>query len=98
MVDRRGDGGGRREAPTATGLRRWGRRVVAQLGEAGSLHLVALEVLPEGGGVGVRFVAAPHRAVVRLVCRVHVHVLLPVARVGEPAVTALDLALERFLA
>ena len=55
-------------------------------------------MLPQGGGVGVRLVAAPRGAVVRLVRGVHVHVLLSVARVGKPAVTALDLALKRFFA
>ena len=46
----------------------------------------------------VGLIAAHGRAVVRLVCGVHMHVLLPVAGVGEPAVTALDLALEGLLA
>ena len=57
-----------------------------------------LQVLPQGGGVGVRLVAASNSARVRLVRGVHVHVLLSVARVGKPAVTALDLALKRFFA
>ena len=45
----------------------------------------------------VGLVAASNPAVVGLVGGVHVHVLLPVAGVGEPSVTALYLALERFL-
>ena len=47
--------------------------------------------------MSVGLVAPSHSAVVRLVRRVDVHVLLAVGRVGEPAVAALDLALERFL-
>ena len=47
--------------------------------------------------MGVGLVAAPDSAVVRLVRGVDMHVLLPVARVGEPSVTARNLALERFL-
>ena len=47
--------------------------------------------------MGVRLVAAPRGAVVRLVRGVHVHVLLSVARVGKPAVATRDLALKRFL-
>ena len=45
----------------------------------------------------VGLVAASNPAVVGLVGGVHVHVLLPVAGVGEPSVTALYLALEWFL-
>ena len=59
---------------------------------------VDLEVFPEGGGMCVGLVAASDPAVVGLVGGVHVHVLLPVARVGKTSVTALDLALEWFLA
>ena len=55
------------------------------------------EMFPEGGGVGVGLVAATDPAVVRLVGGVDMHVLLPVARVGEPSVTAFYLALEWFL-
>ena len=54
-------------------------------------------MLPEGGGVGVGLVAPSYPAGVRLVGGVDMHVLLPVARVGEPSVTAFYLALERFL-
>ena len=57
-----------------------------------------LEVLPEGGGVGVRLVAAIHLTVVGLVRGVHVHVFLPVAGVGKPTVTSFNLTLKRFLA
>jgi len=42
--------------------------------------------------VRVRLVAPLDPAVVRLVRRVHVTVLLAVARVGEPAIAALELA------
>ena len=45
--------------------------------------------------MGVGLLAALNFAVVGLVRGVDVRVLLPVARVGEPAVTALELALER---
>ena len=55
-------------------------------------------MFPEGGGMCVGLVAASDPAVVGLVGGVHVHVLLPVAGVGEPPVAALDLALKRFLA
>ena len=55
-------------------------------------------MFPERGGVGVGLVTAPDGAVVGLVRGVDMHVLLPVARVGEPSVTARNLALERFLA
>ena len=57
-----------------------------------------LEVLPQGGRVGVRLVAPPHPAGERLLCGVDVHVLLTVARVGEAPVAAVDLALKRLLA
>ena len=56
-----------------------------------------LQVLPQGGGVGVRLVATSHPAREGLLRGVHVHVLLSVARVGKPAVTTMDLALERLL-
>lgn len=54
-----------------------------------------LHVLPQGAGVRVGLVA--HLAQVRLVRRVHVHVLLAVAAVGEAPVAALELALEGLL-
>ena len=54
-----------------------------------------LEMLPQAGGVGVGLVTAPHSAVVRFVCGVHVHVLLTIARVGKSAITTLHLALKR---
>ena len=63
-----------------------------------SVLAVDFEMFPQGGGVGVGLVAASHPAGVRLVRGVDMHVLLPVARVGEPSVTALNLALEWFLA
>ena len=56
-----------------------------------------LEMFPQRGGMGVGLVAAPRPTVVGLVSGVDMHVLLPVARVGEPAVTAFYLALEWFL-
>ena len=58
---------------------------------------VDLLMFPQRGGVSVGLVAAPDGAVVGLVSGVDMHVLLPVARVGEPSVTAFNLALERFL-
>lgn len=54
-------------------------------------------VLPQRARVCVGFVTAAHFAVVRLVTGVDVRVLLPVAAVGEFSVTAVKLALERFL-
>ena len=62
------------------------------------LLAVDLEVLPQAGGVGVGLVAATHSAGVGLVRGVDVHVLLPVAGVGEPPVAAVNLALEGLLA
>ena len=47
--------------------------------------------------MGVRLVTASHPAGVRLVGGVDVHVLLPVAGVGEPPVAALHLAFEWLL-
>ena len=47
--------------------------------------------------MSVRLVTASHPAGVRLVGGVDVHVLLPVAGVGEPPVAALNLALEGLL-
>ena len=89
-----GDGGAVRERG------RGGARGVLALVSKEPLGLLAvdLEVFPEGGGVCVRLVAALHPTRVRLVGGVHVHVLLPVAGVGEPPVAALDLALKRLLA
>ena len=54
-----------------------------------------LEMLAQRAGVRVRLVA--DFAEVRLVRRVHVHVLLTVAAVGEASVAAGEFALERFL-
>lgn len=56
-----------------------------------------LHVLPQRARVRVGLVTAAHFAVVRLVTGVDVRVLLPVAAVGEFSVTAVKLALERFL-
>ena len=58
---------------------------------------VDLQVLPQGGWVGVRLVAPSHPAGEGLLRGVHVHVLLSVARVGKPAVATVDLALEGLL-
>ena len=58
---------------------------------------MSFEVLPQGGGVGVRLVAPSHPAGEGLLRGVHVHVLLSVARVGKPAVATMDLALKRLL-
>ena len=55
-------------------------------------------VLAQRGGMCVALVAAAHFAVVGLVGRVHVHVLLAVGAVGEAAIAAFELALERLLA
>ena len=54
-------------------------------------------MFPQRGGMSVGLVTAPDGAVVRLVGGVDVHVLLPVAGVGEPPVAALNLALEWLL-
>ena len=54
-------------------------------------------MFPQRGGMSVGLVTAPDGAVVRLVGGVDVHVLLPVAGVGEPPVAALNLALEGLL-
>lgn len=54
-------------------------------------------VLPKRTRVCVGFVTATDFAVVRLVTGVDVRVLLPVAAVGKFSVTAVKLALERFL-
>lgn len=58
---------------------------------------VHFHVLPQRARVRVGFVTAADFAVVRLVTGVDVRVLLPVAAVGEFSVTAVELALERFL-
>ena len=82
------------------GGRRWsnvGVRVIVEAHLDERVLPVDLQVLPQGGGVGVRLVATSHPAKVRLVRGVHVHVLLSVARVGKPAVTARDFTLERLL-
>ena len=55
-------------------------------------------MFPQGGGVGVGLVAATDPTVVWLISGVNMHVFLSVARVGEPPVAALNLALEWFLA
>ena len=56
-----------------------------------------LQVLSQRGRVSVGLVAAPHSTGERLLCRVDVHVLLSVARVGETSVAAVDLALKWLL-
>ena len=62
-----------------------------------SLHPVRFQVFPQGGGVGVRLVAAPRGAVVGLVRGVDVHVLLSVARVCKTSIASVNLALKRLL-
>lgn len=52
-------------------------------------------MFPERAGVCVGLVA--HFADVWLVRRVHMHVLFPVAAVGEASVTAIKFALKRLL-
>ena len=69
-------------------------------GEPGRLALLAparryLHVFPQRAGVRVRLVT--HLAQIGLIRGVHVHVLLPVATVGEAPVTALELTLEGLL-
>ena len=95
--------GGRRGRRRRRGTRR-GRVAVAVVvrivgivtGPVGRRALpVHLHVLPQRGRVRVRFVAAAHLAVVRLVRRVHVRVLLPVRTVGEAAVATVEFAFER---
>ena len=54
-----------------------------------------LHVFPERAGVCVWLVA--HFADVWLVWRVHMHVLFPVAAVGEASVTAIKFTLKRLL-
>ena len=54
-----------------------------------------LHVLAQRAGVRVGLVA--HLAKIRLVARMHVHVLLAVAAVGKASVAALELALEGLL-
>ena len=61
------------------------------------LDPMRLEVLSQGGRVGVGLVAASGGAVVWLVGGVDVHVLLSVAGVCKPSVAAVDLALKRLL-
>lgn len=68
--------------------------------EPGRLALLAparryLHVFPQRAGVRVRLVT--HLAQIGLIRGVHVHVLLPVAAVGEAPVTALELTLEGLL-
>lgn len=58
-------------------------------------QFVYLHVFPERAGVCVGLVA--HFADVGLVRSVHVHVLFPVATVGEASVAAIEFTLERFL-
>jgi len=55
-----------------------------------------LQVFPQRRGVSVGFVTTFDSAVVRLVCCVDVHVLLPVAGVGESSVTSFDFAFKWF--
>ena len=54
-------------------------------------------MLPQGGWMSVGLVAPSHPAEVRLVGGVDVHVLLPIAGVGETPVAARDFTLERLL-
>lgn len=71
---------------------------VGDVGGGGRRRLaVHFHVLPQRARVRVGFVTAAHLAVVRLVTGVDVGVLLPIAAVGEFAITAVEFALERFL-
>ncbi len=94
----------RRAAPVRLGVgrQRVSERVcggnVSDVGGRGRRGLaVHFHVLPQRAGVRVGLVTAADFAVVRLVTGVDVGVLLPVAAVGEFSVTAVKLALERFL-
>ena len=55
-----------------------------------------LKMFPERRRMCVGFITTSDSAVVWLVRGVHVHVLLPVAGVGEPSVAPVNLTLERF--
>lgn len=71
---------------------------VGDVGRRGRRGLaVHFHVFPQRARVCVGFVTATDFAVVRLVTGVDVGVLLSVAAVGEFSVTAVKLALERFL-
>ena len=79
------------------GAGRGGSSVITLVTQHLAFCRVNLLMFPQRGGMSVGLVAAPDSAVVRLVSGVDMHVLLPVAGVGEPSVTALYLALEWFL-
>ena len=73
-----------------------GAGVVAVIPHSQGFLAMDLQVFPQGRRMCVRFITTSDSAVVRLVRGVHVHVLLPVAGVGEPSVAAVNLTLERF--
>ena len=72
-------------------------RVIIEAHLDKSVLPVDLQVLSQRRRVSVGLVASSHSASERLLCRVDVHVLLSVARVGETSIAALNLALERLL-
>ena len=72
-------------------------RVVVEAHLDESILAMDLQVLSQRGRVSVGLVAAPHPAREGLLSGVDVHVLLPVAGVGETPITALNLALKRLL-
>ena len=92
------DGRGARVLETGGG--RGGAAAIITLGIAQlalQLRRVNLLMLPEAGGVSVGLVTAPDVAVVRLVCGVHMHVLLTITGVSESSVTPSHLAFKRLL-
>lgn len=92
---RGGDGGGGAVGGVAAvGARALRVGVVVVVRQGGRLA-VHLHVLAQRAGVGVALVATFDLTVVGLVARVHVRVFLAVGAVGEPPVTALELALKR---
>lgn len=69
--------------------------VLARFGRVGLA--MELHVFAQRARVRVTFLTASDLAHVRLVARVDVRMLLPVAAVGKPPAAALEVAFERFL-
>ena len=74
-----------------------GVRVVVEAHLDESILPVDLQVFSQRGRVSVGLVAAAHPAREGLLSGVDVHVLLPVAGVGEAPIAAVDLALKWLL-
>ena len=74
-----------------------GVRVVIEAHLDESILPVDLQVFSQRGWVSVGLVAPPHPAREGLLSGVDVHVLLPVAGVGEAPIAAVDLALKWLL-